>query len=58
MEGGSGQAVAFSSSFCLAGGSNGTIDDQDYVYHLFAYIVSEEVEYQVEVTARVSFSQC
>jgi hypothetical protein len=52
-----GQAVIFSSSFCHARGLNGTIDDQDYVYHLFAYIVSEEVDYPVEVATRVLFSQ-
>ncbi len=44
MEGGSqirqihmnrGHAVVFSSSFCYAGRSNCSIDDQDYGYHLF-----------------------
>ena len=52
-----GQAIVFTSSYRHAGESNGTIDDQEYVYRLFAYIASEEVDYPPDVATRVSFSK-
>jgi hypothetical protein len=52
-----GQVVVFTSSFRHPGGSNGTVNDQEYVYRLFAYIVSEEVDYPPDVTTRVSLTK-
>ncbi len=48
-----GQAVAFCSSFCHAGGSNYSIDQTAYVYCLFAYIVLSESDYPSKVGTRV-----
>ena len=48
-----GQAVVFSSSFCHAGGSNHTINQMGYVYHLFACIVLAESDYPSKVGTRV-----
>ncbi len=50
-----GQAVVFSSSFYHAGGSNYTINNTGYVYHLFAciVIVLVEVDYPSKVGTRV-----
>jgi hypothetical protein len=46
-----GHAVVFSSALNHAGGSNPTESpiDNDYVYCIFAYIVSNEVDYPPEV---------
>jgi hypothetical protein len=52
-----GQAVVFTSSFRHAGGSNGTVNDQEYVYSLFAYIVSEGVDYPPDIATRVSLTK-
>ncbi len=48
-----GQAMVFSSSLCHSGGSNYTIGQTDYVYQLFAYIVSSESDYPSVVGTRV-----
>ncbi len=48
-----GQAVVFSSSFHHSGGSNYTIKQTNYVYRLFACIVSSESDYPSVVGTRV-----
>ncbi len=42
-------AVIISSALSNCGGENGT---EDYVYHLFAYVVSDEVDYPQGVIER------
>ncbi len=44
-----GHAAFFSSKLSHGGGENGT---EDYVYHLFAYVVSDEVDYPQGVIER------
>ncbi len=44
-----GHVANFSSALSHCGGDNGT---EDYVYHLFAYVVSDEVDYPQGVIKR------
>ncbi len=44
-----GHGAIFSSALCHCGGDNGT---EDYVYCLFAYVVSDEVDYPQGVIKR------
>jgi hypothetical protein len=44
-----GQAIVFCCTFCHAGGSNFSIDQTRYVYHLFACIVLLESGYPSKV---------
>ena len=44
-----GNAAIFSSALSHCEGDNGT---EDYVYHLFAYVVSNEVDYPQGVIER------
>jgi hypothetical protein len=48
-----GQAIVFSSSFCHFGGFNYTVNQTEYVYQLFAYIVLSESDYPSKVGTRV-----